>query len=115
ALVPRLSGQVAQRAGLLAGIGFPVESILVTRSTAQVLCVYAGRFPIVWERGIFLLPVHVGVAEVDHTQLVAADAASEDFVLRGLGIEYPLVARLGQGNGDGPLFFAHDQFLAVGA
>jgi len=86
----------------------------VAGSAAQALCIQAGPLPVVRIRRIFLLHVYVFTGEVNHTQLVAADPAREDLLLAGFGIESPLIARFGQGNGEGPLFIQRPDICASG-
>jgi len=58
----------------------------------------------------------VGLARLDHRQLVAADAARDDLLAAGLGIEAPSRRLPDERHRERPLFVAEDQSLgAVGA
>jgi hypothetical protein len=56
-----------------------------------------------------VLRLDVSAAHLDGVQLVAADAAIEDLLLSGSGVEGPLAALLDDGHRQGPVVLPHGE------
>src|SRR5207248_9175625 len=91
AITLRRSGgsELAQWAVLLLGLRRPVKPVLLPGGADDALRINA----ILGEAfvGIFLLRVDIGEGSLDGAQLVAADAAIENLLAAGRGIEAPAV------------------------
>ena len=61
------------------------------------------------KRGIFILRLNICEAHLNGGKLVAADAAAQDFIETGLGVELPLTCFVDEGNGKRPVVIANDE------
>src|SRR5262249_46304731 len=80
-------GELAQRALVRAGLRRPIKTVLLARPADDALRIdsIAANAPL----GIFLLGVDISETGLDRVQFVAADAAIEDLLAAGRGIEPP--------------------------
>src|SRR5262249_41371504 len=106
-------GKVAERAFVLAGLRRPVEAVLLAGLADDALgidAVAADAF-----LGVFLLRIDIGQRGLDRAQVVAADAAEQDFVAAGRGVELPAAVLAHQRDRERPVLVADDELGLVSA
>src|SRR5262249_21973939 len=82
-----VGGEFAGRALVFAGHRRQIEAVLLSRLADDASRVDAGsRYPLV---RIVLLRVHIGESGLDGRELIASDAAIEDFLAARRGVELP--------------------------
>src|SRR5262249_46915799 len=89
-----VSGKLAEWALVLAGLRRPVEAVLLAGATDDALRIDAVAAKSLL--GVFLLGVDVGEDGLDRPELVAANAAIENLVATGGGVELPAAVRAHQ-------------------
>ena len=110
-----LRDEIPQRTARRAAFAGPVQAVLRSRVAGEPLRVDAGRLAVVPRARIRALRLHERQAGLDRRQLVASDAAIENFLFSCGDVEHPASRRLHQRNGEWPGLVADDQFLAVRA
>src|SRR5262249_99744 len=86
----------------------PGEAILRAGSAYDVLRVLVHIVPFAFPECVFILCIHVVVADGNDVQFVGADAPVEEFLPSGFRVEVPLVTPLYKGHGERPVRVADD-------
>src|SRR5215467_7007776 len=109
ALFDRLRDLFAYRT-IPVSVGFlPSQTILLARVADDPLGVLVYAVTLAFLVGIFILRLHVAMANVNGIEFVAADTAIEELLAPGFGIEMPFIGYLHHRYGKWPVFIAHEQ------
>ena len=100
------------RAGVFAFRRRPVQTVLATGIAEDFHGIDAGFTAITAERGIFLLGIHIATTYGNRTEFVFTDAAIDQLIGAGGGVQIPFIALLGHRNRERPIVRADDQGLA---
>src|SRR5690242_16142518 len=87
----------------------PAQAILFAGVADNALGVLVYVEAFAWLERILVLRVHIPSTDIDCVQLVSANAAMEEFLPAGSGIEVPLVPRLHERHRKRPVLVAHEQ------
>ena len=84
----------------------PCEAVLFARSADDALGILVDHRSVVLLRGVFVLRLDEAAADFDRVEFVGTDAAVEDLVAPGGGVEGPLAVLFDDGNGQGESILA---------
>src|SRR5215475_6364996 len=113
ALLDRLSNLLADRAAPGAVGVLPGQAILPSRCAHDALGILVDVITLARLHGIFILRLHVTVADLNGIQFVGADATVKEFLHAGLAIEGPFVSGFHKRDGKWPVFAPHQQKCSV--
>src|SRR5439155_22675354 len=106
-------GEVVQGAWISCRGGGIVEAAALAGVGGEFLGVDLEAVAVGVAEGELALGVADGLADLDDVELVLADAAVEDLLLAGLGVEAPGVGLLNEGDGEGVIVVADRKGLVV--
>jgi hypothetical protein len=102
----RIGHQRSNRAFFPVEVRWPVEPIVFPRGTHEPLGIFQNLIAILIGARIFSLGLHVSAHDRKCREFVPADAAAEQFVLAGLGVEGPPAIPLHDGDREWPQVIA---------
>src|SRR5204863_8602672 len=80
----------------------PIEAVLFAGRADDALGVLMHARAVVQIEGVLLLRLDESATDFDGVKFIAADAAEQDFVVSGLGVEIPLAANSHERYGERP-------------
>src|SRR6266850_5350878 len=93
----------------------PCQTILLTGRANDALGVLVYVVTLMGLKSVFMLGLHVTVANLNGVQFIRADAAVEEFLAACFGVKRPFVTLLHERHGERPILIADEEERAIPA